>query len=192
MGSICPVLKWLGCPVFKWHSKTIPFGMQPFYNHLNTRPDHLKSDFLKIWISNDYRFWMVGFQGQNAESLAWSSSSMCIALVFPSKIWSMILSKNSAYHPRSPLYHPICWSNCISRHHCTCVVDDSLCRRISGWGAIGMISTLSLITQKLISFSGAWRSSRTWSSRHWNGCGRTELQCSSESKNNNFDFKRYF
>ena len=27
MVSICPLFKWLGCPVLKWHSKTRPFGI---------------------------------------------------------------------------------------------------------------------------------------------------------------------
>ena len=38
--------------------------------------------------------------GQYAESLAWSSSSI-LFLFFPSKNWSTILSKISAYQPRS-------------------------------------------------------------------------------------------
>ena len=37
MASICPVFKWLGCLVFKWHSKTRPFGIQPLFDHSNTR-----------------------------------------------------------------------------------------------------------------------------------------------------------
>ena len=37
MESICPVFKWLGCRVFKWHLKTRPFSIQPLFNHLNTR-----------------------------------------------------------------------------------------------------------------------------------------------------------
>ena len=36
VASICPVFKWLSCPV-KWHSKTGPFGVQPLFHHLNTR-----------------------------------------------------------------------------------------------------------------------------------------------------------
>ena len=35
--SICLVFKWLGYPVFKWVSKTGPFGIQPLCNHLNTK-----------------------------------------------------------------------------------------------------------------------------------------------------------
>ena len=37
MASIFPVLKWSGCPVFKWHSKTTPFGIWPLCDHFNTR-----------------------------------------------------------------------------------------------------------------------------------------------------------
>ena len=37
MAFICLILKWLGCPVFKWHLKTRPFGIQRLFNHLNTR-----------------------------------------------------------------------------------------------------------------------------------------------------------
>ena len=36
MVSTCPVSKWLGCLVFKWHSTTGPFGIQPLLDHLNT------------------------------------------------------------------------------------------------------------------------------------------------------------
>ena len=35
--NICPLFKWLGCTVFKWNSKTRPFGIQPIFDHLNTR-----------------------------------------------------------------------------------------------------------------------------------------------------------
>ena len=35
--NICPLFKWLGCTVFKWNSKTRPFGIQPLFDHLNTR-----------------------------------------------------------------------------------------------------------------------------------------------------------
>ena len=37
MASICLVFKCLGSTVFKWHSKTRPFGIQPLFDHLNTR-----------------------------------------------------------------------------------------------------------------------------------------------------------
>ena len=37
MACICSVFKWLGCPVFKWHLKTRPFGVGPLFDHLNTR-----------------------------------------------------------------------------------------------------------------------------------------------------------
>ena len=30
-------IQMLGCPAFKWHSKTRPFGIQPLFYHLNTR-----------------------------------------------------------------------------------------------------------------------------------------------------------
>ena len=36
MASICPEFKCLGCLVFKWHLNTGPFGIQTFFNHLNT------------------------------------------------------------------------------------------------------------------------------------------------------------
>ena len=29
--------KWSGCPVFKWHSITGPFGVQPSFDHSNTK-----------------------------------------------------------------------------------------------------------------------------------------------------------
>ena len=37
MASICPVFKWLGCLIFKWHLNTRPFSIQPLFDHLNTR-----------------------------------------------------------------------------------------------------------------------------------------------------------
>ena len=37
MVPICTVFKWLGCLVFKWHSKTRPFRIRPLFVHLNTR-----------------------------------------------------------------------------------------------------------------------------------------------------------
>ena len=36
MAYICLVFKWSGCPVFKWHLNTVPFGMQPLLDHFNT------------------------------------------------------------------------------------------------------------------------------------------------------------
>ena len=35
--SICPVFKWLGCLLFKWHADTTPFSIQPLLNHFNTK-----------------------------------------------------------------------------------------------------------------------------------------------------------
>ena len=49
MASICPVFKWLVCLVFKWHSKTRPFGIQPLFDHLNTRLVRY-SDHYCIWV----------------------------------------------------------------------------------------------------------------------------------------------
>ena len=37
MRSICPVFKWLGCPVIKWHSNTGTLGIQPPFDHSNTK-----------------------------------------------------------------------------------------------------------------------------------------------------------
>ena len=37
MVAICPVLKQLGSPVFKWHSNTRPFVHPTPFDHLNTR-----------------------------------------------------------------------------------------------------------------------------------------------------------
>ena len=37
MAYICPIFKWLVCPGFKWHSKTRQFGIQLFFDYLNTR-----------------------------------------------------------------------------------------------------------------------------------------------------------
>ena len=34
---ICQLFERLGCPVFKWHSNTRPFGIQPIFNHFNTK-----------------------------------------------------------------------------------------------------------------------------------------------------------
>ena len=34
--TIFMVFKWLSCLVFKWHLNTGPFGILPFFNHLNT------------------------------------------------------------------------------------------------------------------------------------------------------------
>ena len=35
MVSICLVFKLWGCPVFKWHSNTGPFGIQPLFDQLD-------------------------------------------------------------------------------------------------------------------------------------------------------------
>ena len=35
--TIFMVFKWLSCLVFKWHLNTGPFGILPFFNHLNTK-----------------------------------------------------------------------------------------------------------------------------------------------------------
>ena len=58
MASICTVFKWLGCLLFKWHSKTRPFGIQPLFDHLNNKlvrysyphssSRHSKSVFVQI------------------------------------------------------------------------------------------------------------------------------------------------
>ena len=36
-GSICPVFQWLRCPEFKWPLNTGPFGIQPHFDHVNTK-----------------------------------------------------------------------------------------------------------------------------------------------------------
>ena len=47
MVSICQVFKWLGCPVFKRHSNTRPFGIQPLFNCSNTK---------LVWYSDPHIF----------------------------------------------------------------------------------------------------------------------------------------
>ena len=47
MASICSEFNWLCCPLFKWHSKTRPFGIQPLINHSNTRV---------VWYLLNFRF----------------------------------------------------------------------------------------------------------------------------------------
>ena len=37
MATINSVFKRLGCSAFKWHLNTIPFGIQPLLDHLNTK-----------------------------------------------------------------------------------------------------------------------------------------------------------
>ena len=69
MASICLVFKWLGCMVFKWHLKTRPFGIQPLFNHLNTRLVRYSDPHCRIYLSCnwkdvvDYLFWLWLWRG---------------------------------------------------------------------------------------------------------------------------------
>ena len=48
--TIFMVFKWLSCLVFKWHLNTGPFGILPFFNHLNTKLVWY-SDLLSVFLS---------------------------------------------------------------------------------------------------------------------------------------------
>ena len=53
--TIFMVFKWLSCLVFKWHLNTGPFGILPFFNHLNTELVWY-SDLLSVFSSQPKNF----------------------------------------------------------------------------------------------------------------------------------------
>ena len=65
----------LASPVFKWHSKTGPFGIQPLFNHLNTKlvwysgPHCISEPIKKSRNPNYWLFWHSGHRVQSGHQM---------------------------------------------------------------------------------------------------------------------------
>ena len=91
------------------HSKIGPFHNQPTFNHTKSELARFSDPHCTVKIRTPdavfiTKLLLVGYSGPICRNFS-MILKINLAPIFLSKNWSMILSKNSAYYPWSPLSH---------------------------------------------------------------------------------------
>ena len=100
MASICPVLKWLGCPVFKWYSNTWPFGIQPLFDHLNTKLVQYSDPYCSFFRTNYLMMFESFVKDRIAPSFQWQTRALVPLLQLLLFRWGKGRPERKVFHVR--------------------------------------------------------------------------------------------